>query len=123
MSQLSLTKTAGRLIGDKRTTWAKRFVTLFDQHVADLGGIEPSAAQASLCRRAATLEIGLEHLEQRMAGGDDDPALLDQYARAAGTLKRVLEALGIERRAKDVTPSLDTYLAAKAQQKTTSEES
>jgi hypothetical protein len=114
MSQLSLAKTAGRLIGDKRTTWAKRFVTLFDQHVADLGGIEPSAAQASLCRRAATLEIGLEHLEQRMAGGDDDPALLDQYARSAGTLKRLLEALGIERRARDVTPSLDEYLEMKA---------
>jgi hypothetical protein len=32
-------------------------------------------------------------------------------ARAAGTLKRLLEGLGIERQPRDVTPTLDVYLS------------
>jgi hypothetical protein len=38
--------------------------------------------------------------------------LLDLYQRTAGGLRRLLEAIGIQRRPRDVTPTLDQYLAS-----------
>jgi hypothetical protein len=35
---------------------------------------------------------------------------VDVYARAAGHARRIAESLGLERRARDVTPTLDQYL-------------
>ena len=40
---------------------------------------------------------------------------MDLYARLTGHLRRCYESLGIRREAKDITPSLDVYLAAKAE--------
>jgi hypothetical protein len=37
---------------------------------------------------------------------------IDRFGRAASHLRRILEALGLERRARDVTPSLAEYLAS-----------
>jgi hypothetical protein len=108
MSQASPAKLAARLLADRRGVWSKRFRLLLDQHLAEFA--DPTPAQASLCRRCTVLEIGLEAIEAKMAVGDDDPALLDQYARASGTLKRLLEALGIERRPRDVTLTVEQYL-------------
>jgi hypothetical protein len=108
MSQPSPAKLAARLLADRRGVWSKRFRLLLDQHLAEFA--DPTPAQASLCRRCTVLEIGLEAIEAKMAIGDDDPALLDQYARASGTLKRLLEALGIERRPRDVTLTVEQYL-------------
>ena len=39
---------------------------------------------------------------------------LDLYNRLSGNLRRILESLGLERKARDVTPSLQSYLQAKA---------
>ena len=110
MSQPSPAKVAARLLADRRGVWSKRFRLLLDQHLAEFA--DPTPAQASLCRRCTVLEIGLEDLERRMAAGDDDPALLDLYARASGQLGRLLRLLGIERRTKDITPTLDQYIAS-----------
>ena len=76
-----------------------------------MGGSERmSEAQLSLIRRAATLEVELERLEGRLATGDEDVSL-DAYQRAANSLRRLLESLGLERKAKDVTPSLADIIA------------
>jgi hypothetical protein len=40
------------------------------------------------------------------ANNDD----LDLYQRTTGNLRRVLETLGLQRRAKNITPDLQTYL-------------
>ncbi len=109
MSQPSPAKVAARLLADRRGVWPKRFRLLLDQHLAEFA--DPTPAQASLCRRCTVLEIGLEAIEAKMASGDDDPALLDLYARASGQLGRLLRLLGIERRTKDITPTLDQYIA------------
>jgi hypothetical protein len=37
-------------------------------------------------------------------------AYLDLYQRTAGNLRRVLEALGLKRRPREVNPTLDQYL-------------
>jgi hypothetical protein len=45
-------------------------------------------------------------LEARFAlAGEASERDLDLYQRTAGNLRRLLEAVGIQRRAKDITPS------------------
>src|SRR5262249_13712138 len=64
-------------------------------------------------RRAATLTVELERLEAKFAlAGEASAADLDLYQRTAGNLRRLLEAVGLQRRARDVMPTLSEYLAA-----------
>jgi hypothetical protein len=45
------------------------------------------------------------------AAGEASPAEIDLYGRVASTLRRLLESVGIQRRAKDVTtPSVAQYI-------------
>jgi hypothetical protein len=46
-----------------------------------------------------------------MSQGDDVD--IEIYGRIASHLRRILETLGVERKSKDVTPDLRSYLAAK----------
>ncbi len=98
--------------GDARGPWARRWRDLFEAHAADLGGANSlSEAQRSLIRRCATIEVQLEQIEGRLAqGGSSD---LRTYATAAGHLRRILETLGIERKPRDITPTLEQYIAEK----------
>jgi hypothetical protein len=68
--------------------------------------------QLSLVATAATLRLELERLEGRMSTGDDVD--IDLYARTAGHFRRICETLGIERRKRNVTPSVHSYLDGKA---------
>jgi hypothetical protein len=97
--------------GDGRGAWTRRWKDIVELHVADASGRDHmSEAMLSLCHRAATLEIQLEQLECCMSQGDD----VEIYGRIASHLRRILETLGVERKAQDVTPSLQSYLQAKA---------
>jgi hypothetical protein len=106
--------TSGRrlfVMGDPNSAWSRRFHDLVQRHVADLGGRDVlSEAQLSLCKRAAALACELEQMEGRMSLGQQVD--IDRFGRAASHLRRILEALGLERRARDVTPSLAEYLAS-----------
>jgi hypothetical protein len=76
------------------------------------GEANTSAAERSLIRRIATLTVELELLECRFAvAGEASPDALDLYQRTAGNLRRLLEAIGLQRRAKPV-PTLEQYLQA-----------
>ena len=102
----------GKLV-DGRSTWARRMRDLLDLHTADLGGVDvASAAERSIIRRASTITVELELLEQRFAiAGGASIADLDLYLRASNTLRRLFEVVGLQRRQRDVTPSLRSYLA------------
>lgn len=78
-----------------------------------MGGIDNcSAAERSIIRRAAVLTTELEQLEARFAtAGQADAGDLETYQRCANSLRRLLEAVGLQRRPRDVTPSLSEYLA------------
>jgi hypothetical protein len=57
------------------------------------------------------LQVELEILETRFAlAGGAEPGDLDLYQRASGSLRRLLEGLGLDRVPRDVTPDLHTYL-------------
>jgi hypothetical protein len=63
-------------------------------------------------RRCAVLITELERREQKFAlseGATDEQ--LDTYARVAGNLRRLLESVGLQRRPREVLPSVDQYLA------------
>lgn len=88
--------------GDGRGAWTRRWRDLVELHSADCGGAEyMSEAKLSLCRRVAALEVQLEQMEARMSEGDIEVDL-DLYNRLAGNLRRILETLGLERRARPV---------------------
>ena len=101
---------------DHRSAWVRRLRDLIQGHVADAGGIDLlSSAEHSIIRRASMLELQLELLESRFAV-NDGMASTDQlllYQRTASSARRLLEAVGLKRRAKDITPNLDEYLATK----------
>jgi hypothetical protein len=112
--------TSGRkllLAGDPNSAWSRRYHDLLGGHVADLGGADMlSEAQAALCRDAACLEIELERMRGLLSANEQVD--LDLYGRVAGQRRRILETLGLQRRARDVT-TLESYLAGKARQSST----
>jgi hypothetical protein len=99
---------------DGRSAWARRLRDLLVLHVSDLGGEDMvSAAERSIIRRVATITVELELLEKKFALTDGaDAADLDLYVRSAGGLRRLLEAIGLKRVARDVTPMTLDEIAA-----------
>jgi hypothetical protein len=91
---------------DGRSIWARRLRDLIDLHLSDLGGEENvSEAEKRIVRRAAALTMELERLEAKfLANGEAKPKQLELYGRTANTCRRLLECLGLQRRARDITP-------------------
>ena len=104
--------------GDGRGAWARRFRDLMAEHISDMGGDDLlSEAQRSIVRRASTLEVQLEQMEARFSEGPAKTEDMAIYSTMSNTLRRLLGDLGLERRAKDITPDLQTYLASRAAEK------
>ena len=105
---------------DNRTLAAKRTRQLLGDIVSDLGGPENvTAAQRQLVQRAAILGAYLEDIEFKWASGEEIP--FAEYLVAVNAQRRVLATIGLERRSRDVTPSLADYLANKARARSASE--
>ena len=89
--------------GDASSAWSRRYRDIVAGHVSDLGGRAMlSEAEISLIKRVSTLELECEQAEGRLSMGQEID--LDLYQRMLNSLRRALETLGIERRAKTVTP-------------------
>jgi hypothetical protein len=103
--------TSGRkffVTGDPNSAWARRFHDLVVGHIADTGGRDMlSEAQLALCKRAAALECECVQLEGRLSQGEQID--LDRYGRAASHLRRLLESVGLERKPRSVTRTVDEY--------------
>lgn len=94
---------------------ARRYRDVLNELISDLGG-DPSGAQSAIARRASALCVVCEQAEAEMvAGGVLD---LAEFTTAANSLRRLLSDLGLERRAKDISPSLASYIALKSTQRT-----
>jgi hypothetical protein len=97
---------------ERRTRAYRRYEAIRGAVLGDLGGEQnTSEIQRQLIRRFSTLALQLELMEA--AALDGDKLDLDLFGRGAGHLRRIAEALGLGRVAKDV-PSLSAYLASKA---------
>ena len=74
-----------------------------------------SEPRRMLCRRAALYEVELVVLENSMAelrckGHQPDYEGLDLYNRLGGNQRRTLEAIGLDRKPRDISPNLATYM-------------
>jgi hypothetical protein len=98
---------------DGRSLMARRFREIVTSIESDLGG-DLTEAQRHLIARAATLAIWCEEREGELGEGKEFDA--GAYATIANAQRRLLSDLGLERRMRDVTPSLADYIAGKAAQ-------
>jgi hypothetical protein len=73
---------------DGRNGWVKRAKDVIAAHLSDKP--DATAAEQAIIRRAADTRFALAE--------GADPETLDTYARVAGNMRRMLEALGLERR-------------------------
>jgi hypothetical protein len=79
--------------------------------VSDLGGHEAlSTAQLQLARRCSMIGTECERMEQKAVEGGAFDAVV--YGTLTGHLTRALKALGLKRAPRDITPTLQSYLAA-----------
>jgi hypothetical protein len=97
---------------DGRSHFAKHARAVCRSLIADKGGnLNVSEAETQLLRRAGVLVAELDRMEEMFATADKaEPSAFDAYQRGCNTLRRLLEAVGLERRSRDVTPSLSEYL-------------
>jgi hypothetical protein len=99
------------IYGDANSAWSRRWNDLVLAHVADMGGRDRlSEAEVSLIKRASAIELELERMEGKLSMGQEID--LGVFTASASHLRRIFETLGIQRRARDVTPpSLQHYMA------------
>jgi hypothetical protein len=102
---------------DGRSVWARIMRDTLNAMLVHVGGEDyATEPQRMLSRRVAALEAELIFLEdgfarRRSEGGAPDTADLDLYSRMASAQRRLLEAVGLGRVARDVTPDPLTYAA------------
>jgi hypothetical protein len=97
---------------DHRTAEARRYRDVLAAIVSDLGGIDHlSEGQKQMARRAGMLAVQCEKIEAAAVSGA--AVDLETYGQLVDRLGRAFGRLGLKRVAKDITPSLDEYLARK----------
>jgi hypothetical protein len=96
---------------DGRTLPARRYRAVCSDIASDLGG-DPTAGQWLILQRAAGLTVQCELLDADILAGK--PVDVAAYTTLTNSLVRTLKTLGLERRAKDVTPgaTIDAHAAA-----------
>ncbi len=91
---------------DGRSVWSRRYSALVAGLISDAGGeAELSTLQIGLIKRAAALSMECERLEAKLCAGE--AVDVDQLARTAGHLRRLSETLGLQRKPRDVTLTVD----------------
>jgi hypothetical protein len=96
---------------DGRSPVARRYRDILAAIITDQGGLDRMAeARLQLVRRFAACAVLCETQEARMANGE----VLDisEYSTLTSTMVRVAQRIGINRTAKDITPSLGDLLRA-----------
>jgi hypothetical protein len=95
---------------DGRSLIARRYRDISEQIVADQAGADQcSETRLQLIRRFAAASVLAEQMESRLANGKD--ISISEHALLCSTLTRIASRLGLERRSRDVTPSLSDYLS------------
>ena len=94
-------------LADGRSVTARRFRDLYEDIAADLGGLDClSEGQKQLIRRAAMLSAECEKLEAQSARGEAE-FNVDLYGQMCDRLGRLFGRLGLERKAREITPDSD----------------
>jgi hypothetical protein len=94
---------------DGRSVIARRYRDIANAIFVDQSGgaDQCSEARKQLIRRFAAAVLA-EQMESRLANGEQ--INIQEHATLSSTLVRLAQRIGIDRVARDVTPSLDEYL-------------
>jgi hypothetical protein len=88
---------------DGRSAIARRFKDITNGILADQGGADQcSESRLQLVRRFAAAAVLAEQMESRLANGEQID--IQEHALLCSTLTRLAQRIGIERRARDLTP-------------------
>jgi hypothetical protein len=94
---------------DGRLRVARRFRDIAAAILVDQGGVDVcSESHRQLIRRFSAACVLAEELEGRLARGEEID--VERHALLCSTLTRLAQRIGIDRRAKNITPSLGDYL-------------
>ena len=94
---------------DARTALGRRYRDIVAAVVQDQGGQDHIAeARLQLCRRFAAAALLAEQMEAQLVSGEQID--IQEHALLCSSLVRIAMRLGIDRKAKDITPSLSQYL-------------
>ena len=94
---------------DGRLRIARRFRDIAAAILVDQGGAELcSESRRQLIRRFSAACVLAEDLEGRLARGEEID--VERHALLCSTLTRLAQRIGLDRRAKNITPSLSEYL-------------
>lgn len=97
---------------DKRTAAAQHAIGFRDAVAADRGGLDRlTAAERELIEGAAILSAMIRDMGVAYLGGEKIDALA--YMALLNAQRRTLETIGLDRRPRDVSPSLSEYLQTK----------
>jgi hypothetical protein len=103
-----------------RTVWARLMRDAYQAVIQHCGGEDAiSELERMTARRIGALEAELIYFEDkiatiRAAGGEPGAKLLDLYSRVSNTHRRHCGSIGWQRRPRNVTPGLGTYLEGSA---------
>ena len=97
---------------DGRSVIARRYRDIVNAILVDQGGVDQCSESRSkqLIRRFAAAAVIAEQMESRLANGEQID--IAEHAQLASTLVRIAQRIGINRRAKNITPALPDYLDA-----------
>jgi len=94
---------------DQRSTIARRYKDILSSLISDQGGADGlSEARLQLCRRFAAAACLSEAMEAKLANGEVID--LAEHALLSSTLVRLAQRIGLDRRARNITPSIKDYI-------------
>jgi hypothetical protein len=100
---------------DGRSLIARRYRDVVNAILVDQGGEDQcSESRKQLVRRFAAAAVLAEQLEAKLARGEEID--IAEHVMLSSTLVRLAQRIGIDRRAKNITPTLADYLAARRDQ-------
>jgi len=95
---------------DRRSLEFKRYEEVRSAVIRDLGGEDVvSTAEAQITDKAAFIAMTLEQMQITALSGEAID--LQRYGELTDRLRRLLESVGLSRRAKDVTPSIEQFIS------------
>ena len=102
----------------EQATGAARFFEKMVREIeSDLGGRRQlSRIEGELIRAFCGAATQVQYLNHQVMLGEGSEIDLGGYATLASTMLRIGSRLGLQRRARDVTPTLDQYLAQRARE-------
>jgi hypothetical protein len=100
---------------DQATSAARFFTKMVREIENDLGGRRQlSRIEGELIRAFCGAATQVQYLNRQVMLGEGSEIDLSGYATLASTMLRIGARLGFQRRARDVTPTVDQYLAQTA---------